>query len=276
MVASSKGGVGKSTVALGIAAALSERGRRVLICDLDFGNACLDMLLGVQDSVICTVQDAAKGLSSPEKALIKIDMPERVKRKSRKKAKDPLGELWFLPCAFGVETSFSEEEEDGKVTAASVCASVREAAEAVEAEYVILDTGAGANAVISAVAGICTSAIVVTGQMPVALRSAEKTSARLSELLVSDIRLMINNFDAKGITEDRRTGLFSAIDGARTPLLGVIPHDPALMLVHERLRKAAGEASVAFANIAARLEGENVPLFSGMKKLRKMKNKMYL
>ena len=51
-VASSKGGIGKSTAALGLSRALADAGHRVLLADLDFGNACLDILGGVEDEVL--------------------------------------------------------------------------------------------------------------------------------------------------------------------------------------------------------------------------------
>lgn len=46
-VTSGKGGVGKSSVALNIAIALSRKGRRVLIIDSDFGFSNIDVMLGV-------------------------------------------------------------------------------------------------------------------------------------------------------------------------------------------------------------------------------------
>ncbi len=46
-VTSGKGGVGKSSVALNIAIALSRKGRRVLIIDTDFGFSNIDVMLGV-------------------------------------------------------------------------------------------------------------------------------------------------------------------------------------------------------------------------------------
>ena len=70
MISSSKGGVGKSTVALGISKQLAQRGESVLLCDLDFGNACQDILLGVEDRVIYTVSDVAKGKCRANDALV--------------------------------------------------------------------------------------------------------------------------------------------------------------------------------------------------------------
>ena len=47
VIASGKGGVGKSTLAANLAVALGERGARVLLVDADFAQASLDLLLGL-------------------------------------------------------------------------------------------------------------------------------------------------------------------------------------------------------------------------------------
>ncbi len=47
-VTGAKGGVGKSSVALNFAIALSKRGRKVLIMDSDFGLANIDIMLGIK------------------------------------------------------------------------------------------------------------------------------------------------------------------------------------------------------------------------------------
>lgn len=50
-IASGKGGVGKTTVAVNLAMALGRQGRRVMLVDADFGLANVDVLLGVQPPV---------------------------------------------------------------------------------------------------------------------------------------------------------------------------------------------------------------------------------
>ena len=277
MIASSKGGVGKSTAALGITAALSRKGYKVLIADLDFGNACLDMLLGVQDSVICTVQDVAAGRASCEKALLKLK-PRASKKKFGKGKNDNTakGEVWLLPSSCGgVDCIPSYGGEDIEFGTDSVRTAVEEAAEHIGADYVILDTGAGVNSAVISAAEMSDIALVVTGHMPVALRSAEATAQRLSDFGVRDIRLIINAFDANGVIEEARRGVLSVIDNSRAPLAGIVPYDYKLMLSHEKAGVGSPDAYCAFSNIASRLEGENVPLFSNIKRLRKLKNKIY-
>lgn len=277
MIASSKGGVGKSTVALGITAALAKRGHKVLIADLDFGNACLDMLLGVQDSVICTVQDVAAYRASCEKALLKMKISQSTAVKKKKAPAQPVGEVWLLPSnSGGVECIPSYGGEDIFFDTEAVTDALKSSADFVGADYIIIDTGAGVNSAVNAAASIADTALIVTGQMPVALRSAEATASRLSELGVKDIRLVINSFDAEGVIDRARKGVISVIDRSRSPLFGVIPYDYRLMLSHERLLRRGEDSELAFANIARRIEGENVPLFSGIKKLRKLKNKICL
>ncbi len=274
MVASSKGGVGKSTAALGIAHAFCDMGHKVLIADLDFGNACLDMLLGVQDRVICTVQDVAKGSASCEGAVLKI---EEKAGKKKKKIISRGGELWLLPSApGGVGCIAAFGGEDSHFSDRLIGRAVKESADFIGADVVIIDTGAGINRAVDAAAKIADTALIVTGQMPVALRSADATAGRLSEKGVKDIRLIINSFDAKGVVGGGRCGLLSAIDTSRAPLAGVVPYDYSLMLSHEGIVSCGEDSKRAFSNIAERLCEKNVPLFSGIKSLRKIKNKVCL
>ncbi|HJO34905.1 MAG TPA: MinD/ParA family protein [Gammaproteobacteria bacterium] len=49
-VTSGKGGVGKTSVSINLAAAFGERGQRVLLLDADFGLANVDVMLGLQPS----------------------------------------------------------------------------------------------------------------------------------------------------------------------------------------------------------------------------------
>ena len=147
MIASSKGGVGKSTAALGISHALSSMGHRVLLCDLDFGNACLDMLLGVQDSVMYTIQDVAKGRVPASEALLRIEEENQKKKiKKFRGIAPPGGEIWLLPSmAGGAGCIPSFGGEDPRVGEEAILRAVKTAALEASADFIIIDTGAGYN-----------------------------------------------------------------------------------------------------------------------------------
>ena len=71
LVASGKGGSGKSTFTVGVSKALASCGKRVLAIDCDIGLRSLDLLLGVSESVVFDWGDLLEGRCSAEQALIK-------------------------------------------------------------------------------------------------------------------------------------------------------------------------------------------------------------
>lgn len=71
LVASGKGGSGKSTFTVGVSKALASCGKRVLAIDCDIGLRSLDLLLGVSESVVFDWSDLLEGRCSAEQALIK-------------------------------------------------------------------------------------------------------------------------------------------------------------------------------------------------------------
>ncbi len=58
---SGKGGSGKSTVTVGLAAALASAGKRVLCADADISVRSLDLLLETGEDILFNWYDAAKG-----------------------------------------------------------------------------------------------------------------------------------------------------------------------------------------------------------------------
>ena len=58
LIASAKGGVGKSTTAVGISAEMARMGKKTLLCDLDMTSRSLDMLTGEEDRALFGFSDA--------------------------------------------------------------------------------------------------------------------------------------------------------------------------------------------------------------------------
>ena len=258
LFASSKGGVGKSTVALGVARALAGAGRRVMLADLDFESPCLDLLCKVEDRVLYTGADVAQGICSPKDALLR--------------PYDDL-ELYLLPAVFSGNAAASPDAT-GEIS--PLKEAVDAAAEEIDASYVLLDTGAGVSRGLETAAALAQGAVVVAGHTPAGIRSAGYTGQRLLERGITELYLVINPFDveAAGEKKRRRHSMLEIIDGVGIPLLGVVPYDYALLLSQEG-RGGAGPSAAAFFNIAARLEGQDVPLFSGLPKIRKQKRTLF-
>ncbi|MBQ7836065.1 MAG: AAA family ATPase [Clostridia bacterium] len=264
MIASSKGGVGKSTAALGISVQLALAGESVLLCDLDFGNACLDILAGVEDRVIYTVSDAANGRCTAKEAVITD-------------SDTGIAGLSLMPCPAGGTVIISDKEDSDSVSAGNVADAVKKAAAEIGAGYVVIDTGAGVNPITDAASDIADTVIVVASHNPISLRAAEGTVARLSEKGHGDIRLVVNSFEAEATIKRKgpRKGLLDIIDMSKAPLAGVIPYDYSLMLYHEGVGKISATSERAFRNIAYRIMGNDVPLFEGINSIRKRRKKLY-
>ena len=248
MISSSKGGIGKSTVAVGLAAALCALGKSVLLVDCDFGNCCLDMLLGLENDVLFTLADRETVLADPARVLLHPSFPDGQR-------------LFFCPAPRGGQYN---------PDAAELVEELRALEDACRPDYVLLDTAAGIELPREIAASYAEGALIVASQMPVSLRAAENTARALEERGLSHVRLVINNFEPAAVRSGDRCGILSAIDQAAVQTVGVIPHDSELMLASERgaLPGRRAPSVRAFENVARRLTGEGVRLFDGIRSLR--------
>ena len=72
---SSKGGSGKSTVAVGLATAFSNEGKKVLLIDADEGARCLDSMLAVDSDTLFDISDVLKGNADISSAALSVPPP---------------------------------------------------------------------------------------------------------------------------------------------------------------------------------------------------------
>ena len=240
LVTSCKGGVGKSTVSIGVATALSTMGRSVLLIDFDLGNRSLDLMLGMQDSVLYDIADLASGRAEPEDVV---------------KVHDDYPNLAFVSAPFRYE---------GDITVENFSDALSKLEDAFNFDDIIVDTSGGAHESVTLSAPSCDTALIVSSQSPIAMRAAEKSGIILDENSIETQYLIINGFDTSA---SKRAGVLEMIDRTRTPLLGIIPMDVKLSLLNESgeniFDSGKSNSRTAFENIAKRLIGENVPLLRG-------------
>ncbi len=261
MIASSKGGVGKSSAALGIAVSLAEAGRRTLLIDLDFTSRCLDLLSGAQDKALFNFTDLAAGRPLEECVITPYEK---------------------IPSLFLLSASPADQLEAaagaaGLSTAGLVRKTLRTVMEEEnDFEFFICDTGAGLSLAVP-VADLFDTVLIPSEQSLTSVRSAESAAEKLEAAGAIRLRLLISAFDPQAVRREQRAGLLRMIDSCALPCAGVIPYDPSLQKAQDKgeLPERDSPFMTACRNVARRMEGENVYLFDGMKRLRRRMEKAF-
>lgn len=252
LITSYKGGVGKSTVSANIANKLAKRGKRVLLCDLDFDLGTLDLLLGCEDRMLFDICDAVYGRAAADDCTVRLGYYKNI---------------GFLGAPYKCRDEIEPESFAGRIKELSQ-----------GYDYVLLDTPGGETVTLQAARLCADEAIVVATQFPASIRGAEKTAAALADAGIPS-RLIINSFDAQSAENATRAGILSMIDSTKTPLLGVIPYDRVMMFAQEKGVLSDGDAFVssqAFDNVVSRMESEltgrrPVPVLYKVKGIRRKK-----
>ena len=231
---SGKGGVGKSSVALGLARSMNEKGLRVLIADFDIGLRSLDLMLGVSETVVFDWGDVLLGRCSIKDAVINK------------------GSLAFFPAPVEYDEAFTAEE-------------VKKLFEVLDGDFdfMLFDAPAGVGRVFELACAPAEKAVLVTTPDSVCVRSCSVAAAKVRSLGIEKPELIINRFVEKPVTKGRLLNLDDCIDSVAAKLLGVVPEDFAIVtssVTGEQPGKNS-PASKAFDRICLRMNGERVPLF---------------
>ena len=256
LVTSSKGGIGKSTLSVGLANAFAAMGIHVLLVDLDLYGRSLDLLLGVDDEALFDIGDLCAGRCTPDKVLLHPWDGKNVD---------------FCP---------SPAVYDAADFAPGAIAKALDAlAECTGADHVICDT-AGMVCAPEVATGFADTVLLVTTQIPTSVRAVPSTvtALGLGENDADRLRLVINTFDVRDAADGTREGVLSIIDESGVRCAGIVPYDRSLMLAAEdgELPDAKSPAMTALRNIALRLEGNDVKLFTGIKSIKKKTKKRIL
>ena len=156
-VLSGKGGVGKSNISAGLAFALADFGKRVVLIDADLGMANLDILCGVKNAKwnISHLLDGSRSLSE---VLVHFRVSQRAEREN--------GSVALLPGGVGLkEIADMDDTEMGRLFASLSGLDAT-------ADYVIMDAGAGIHKGALSFAYASEATLLVTTPEPTSIRDA--------------------------------------------------------------------------------------------------------
>lgn len=234
MIASGKGGVGKSSLTAGLSRALCGMGKKVLMLDMDIGLRSLDLIFGVQKDMLFDWGNIIDNACDVQSATVIAGGPR------------------LITAPMQIDTSFTDE----KIKKLSDCLSD-------EYDYIIFDAPAGLSAGFTLACAAVDRAIVVSTMDEVCVRSVNLTASMIRRSGIKDVRLVINRFDEKAVIKRKLLNIDDVIDATCVRLLGVVPEDN--LVSHCAVRgedlPLKSNARLAFERIAKRLDGENIPLF---------------
>lgn len=243
IIASGKGGTGKTTLTANLAAALALQKKSVIAVDLDMGLRNLDVALGMESSIVFDIADVVEGYAELDDALIKDSRFES---------------LFFIPAP-QTRSSISLERD----SEADIWRSLWERL-AERFDYCLIDAPAGVDGgfIYGAYGADC--AIIVTHAETAALRDADRVISLLEDKGIDDIRLVINRIRPELIERGIMPDIDRCLDMLRVPLLGIIPDDLELTLCSLKGELAVNAqnsaAAAAIESIARRITGEHVPV----------------
>ena len=215
-VTSGKGGVGKTVMSANLAAALAQRGERVLVLDADLGLANLDVVLNLFPKV--TLHDVLTGKAGLDDAILAAP-----------------GNFSVLLAGSGlVEYSRLTPELRDQLVAVIETLAPR-------FDRIILDTGSGISDVVLFAVSLADEVLIVTTPEPTALTDAYATIKVLaSQQQRRHIWLVVNQVTRMGDGRVIRGQLQQVIDRFVTPHL----HDPATPLKLDLLGDVPTDAVV--------------------------------
>lgn len=203
VVTSGKGGVGKTTVAAGLAACLSKRGARVVLCDADLGLNNIDVIAGVEELVTYDLIDVIEGRCRAKQALVRH--PE-------------YPNLHILTSSHSVPERYVSPQPFKLVLNAL----------SPQFDFIIVDCPAGIDEGFHRAVAAVDEAIVVTTPHISALRDADKVVTLLKSYELQSLSLVVNKVRGDLLAGGESLSPQEIEELLKTPLVGVVPEEYAI------------------------------------------------
>lgn len=200
VVTSGKGGVGKTTVAVNLAARLAQKGQRVILCDADFGLNNVDVCAGVEHLVTYDVVDVIEGRCRAKQALVKHPL---------------YGNLFVLTSSHSAPERYVSPQAV-KVVLDGL---------APQFDFIFIDCPAGLDDGFHRAVATADEAIVVTTPHISALRDADKVITVLKSYRLNELSVVLNKVRGDLLMTGDCLSPGEVEELLKTPLSGLLPEE---------------------------------------------------
>jgi len=237
VIASGKGGTGKTTTAAALSSALAAKKYRVLCIDLDVGLKNLDLSLGLSEMALPDFCDVLDGRYSLRDAVFQHPT---------------IPFLYFL-SAPSLTSPYDIEPE--KIS--ELLTDARRAF-----DFCVIDSPAGIGRGFRLAAEFADSAIVISTGDASSCRDVQRTVMELRAMGIEDISLIVSRIRPR-LFKKSKQNVDDIVDTVGARLLGLVPEDRAVILSANEgiplFNYSSGGAAAAYSRIAGRLLGESIP-----------------
>lgn len=200
LIASGKGGTGKTTLAVNLGATLALMDKKVCLVDLNMGLRNLDIYMGLENKTLFDLGDVFTGVCKVEKALVRDDR---------------FGHLYLLSCPQFKEISGVTPMHYKKLL--TVLKNTF--------DYVLIDTPVTLGSIMESVAPAVDGALIVVTPDYTAVRNADTMDQRLASLGINRRCCVVNKVSLELLREKQIPDLEYISETMGTPMCGVIPFD---------------------------------------------------